>query len=664
MKWHYPKVLFLMTVFLASAFLVSAASTVPAEISFGFQLFNTSTGGGLNGTHDTVFTLHEDVSDGATFLNESQRISYTNGIGHVTLRNTSGITDWSIQYRVTIKVADGSETSPRINITPVPQSLFAQNATYAINASNATFAGNASALSGTITQSQISDRTVINDIGAQSGTNITAGTQTAINITGDFSSVMTSISGTVLTIRAAIINSITTLFTSFVHFTGGASIPLLNSTNITITHNLSLERPPAECPAGTFMTQFNGTASLCTAETTGNNVTGSENVTEDVQIEGTLTVFGDSIIRTKLDIGVPGGAGGLDIGEGGSYTKHTNGSTIAKVFSYDVSASSGSRFTELTLDASNTLLADAGDRLYVGSLFKFWGARFDVSTEMAVDAPVQFMYYNGSVMRNMSHMVLLKNNATTQGENLFNQSVEDEYATWEHDISDSWNVGDNVLDVIPNGTVDMFWVAFEVPSVGLTNAPVVDEIKIRGTDFDFVSGASYPVFWGDARVVKHDRIPLTIVKSPGGITTAAVDIDSAHKQTLFVLDGAGDDIAFIWILPEAIDTSSNINVRLDYSTTAVDTYDLNLSMSRLLNITPIGAGVDPDFISSTAITPGLANVVYTERSLTPDGISIQNMSSNDMMSFEIERTDSTNTLYPFSVTIHYTIFSTGELVNG
>ena len=208
-----------------------------------------------------------------------------------------------------------------------------------------------------------------------------------------------------------------------------------------------------------------------------------------------------------------------------------------------------------------------------------------------------------------------------------------------------------------------YCVAFEVPLSGLTNAPVVTEIKVRGTDFDIVSGNSYPVFWGDARIEKHERIPLTTVRSPGGAATVSIDIDSSHKQIVFDFNSAGDDVSFLWILPTAIDTSSKIEVKLDYSTDAVDTYDLNLSAKLLRDGTLIGTSVEPNELISTAVTSLAANTFYVEQSLSPDGISIQNASANDVMSFEIERTDGTNSIYPYSVNIHYVTFSTGQLVN-
>lgn len=375
-----------------------------------------------------------------------------------------------------------------------------------------------------------------------------------------------------------------------------------------------------------------------------------------------LHITEDAKFESKLDIGVPGSGGGLDVGEGGSYTTDKDGTTIVQAFSYDASASSGSRFTEFTnLTASNTWLGDAGDRFYVGSTLNFWAVRFSITTGKT-DELLQVLYYDGSSLINTTHMGILKDSATSSGQNVLNQTAEKEYITWDYLIKDGWSAADNILNTVPDGSSNMFWVAFEVPGSGFSTVPVVDEIKVRGTDFDIVSGASYPVFWGDARVIKHERIPLTIVKSPGGTTTTNIDIDSSHQETVFNFNGAGDNIAFVWILPEAIDTSSMISVDMDYAVNAADTYEINLTASKLFDGTAIGSGITPDFSSNVSIVAAAGDTFYTGQILTPNNISIQDMAPDDIISFEIERTDATNSIYPISVTIHYIAFSTGEHV--
>ncbi len=395
-------------------------------------------------------------------------------------------------------------------------------------------------------------------------------------------------------------------------------------------------------------------------------VTGATTITDtlisttgSITVDGDITSDGDILFRGKLDVGQPGVGGGLDVGEGGSYTKNSSGTTIVQAFTYDASASSGSRFTELTLDASNTFLGDPGDRLYVGSTLQFWGARFETTTASSGE-DFQILYWNGTDMRAEHYMGLLKNNATSVGQNILEQTAEKEYVIWDHEIQSTWVAADNVVDAVPNGFQDMFWVALNVTEM-LSTPPVVAEIKVRGTDFDIVTDAAYLVLWGQARIEKHDSIPLTVAKVPGGVTTTAIDIDRSHQQIVFNFDGAGDNLGFFWTLPAAIDTSSDLHITFDYVADAADTYDLNLTIKRLMNNTLIGSSIVPDFEISTAITAAAADTIYNGVTIG-DEIDIQNMSIDDQISFELLRTDDTNAIYPLSVTVHYIAYSTGDHV--
>ena len=368
------------------------------------------------------------------------------------------------------------------------------------------------------------------------------------------------------------------------------------------------------------------------------------------------------IFRSKVDIGVPGAAGGLDVGEGGSYFRDKNNATIIRAFKYDASADSGSRFTEFTdLGASNTWLGDAGDRFYVGSPHKFWAARFAVGTAKSTEV-LQLRYWNGSALTNMDHMGVLKDSANSLGEDILEQTAEKEYTIWDHQIDADWAVADNQADTIPNAGVSLYWVAFQVPVGDLATAPIVTEIRVRGSDFDVITGASFPVWWGQARIVIHERISLSIVRSPGGTGTTYIDIDSAHAQTVFNFNGAGDNVSWLWVLPTGIDTSTPIKILLDYSSDAADTFNIDLSALKLVNNTAISSSVTPSYTQSTAIVAAAADTFYSKVDLTATRMSVQDLKEEDVISFEIQRTDASNAIYPFSITIHYTAWTSGEHV--
>ncbi len=373
-----------------------------------------------------------------------------------------------------------------------------------------------------------------------------------------------------------------------------------------------------------------------------------------------LHIENNVVIEGKADIGHPGTPGGLDVGEGGSYTTNHSGVTIVQAFTYDASASSGSRFTEFTdLDASNTLLAAAGDRFYVCSQEKFWAGRVELSTAKG-DEHLEFFYYDGNTLIEEHFMGILKDSATTLSENIWEQTTEKEYFTWDHEVGDNWTVGDDVTDILPDLTTDSYCAIIQNEGA-LATAPIITEIKVRGTDFDLITGTSYPVFWGDARIEKHERILLTVARSPGGTGTTNIDIDSAHQQTVFNFNGAGDNVAFIWTLPEALDTSSDIHVELDWTANTADTYNIDLSISELRNNTLIGSGIAPDFTQSTALVADNADRIYTGY-LIGDDIAVHNLTSSDSLSFELQRTDASNAIYPLSIIIHYVAFSNGEII--
>jgi len=381
---------------------------------------------------------------------------------------------------------------------------------------------------------------------------------------------------------------------------------------------------------------------------------------------GNLLVDGDGIIRGKLDVGEPGKSGGLDVGEGGSYTTSSTGITIVSAYLYDASATTDERFTAVTLTGSVTMNTASGDRLYVGSIHKIWGVRFNLTQAKSTAEQIQMRYVSGSTLLSMDHMGIRKDTADSIGNDILEQTAQKEYVTWDHviNIAGSWSPVGAITDVSPaTGKGDMYWAVFEIPDGGIVTAFITDEIKVRGSDFDIISGTAFPVFWGDARVDKHERISLSVVKSPGGTSTIGIDVDSRHAQTLFDFNGAGDNLSFLWQLPTGIDTSHPIMVSMDYSADANDTFDIDLVAARLSGGDAISNSVAVDYSSTTAITAVAAATFYSEQSLTATGISIINLSDGDTMSFEIQRTDATNAIYPFSMIIDYSIWTTGEHVN-
>lgn len=381
-------------------------------------------------------------------------------------------------------------------------------------------------------------------------------------------------------------------------------------------------------------------------------------------VAGVLQPF-PQLIRAKLDLGNPGNLVGFDCGEGGSYKVDKDGDTVVKAFKYDASATSGSRFIEFTdLDVANTWLGAVGDRFYVGSPYKFWATRFNVTTAVVYgDATeiIQTQYWNGSALTNCDHMGINKDDADSIGEQILKQTAQKEYASLENAIDTDWATADNVTDKIPDTGTALYWVCFEVPATGFSTPPIVDEIRVRGTDFDVITGTGFPVFWGKARTEEHERINLVVLKSPGGTGTSTIAMDTNHSQIVFNFNGV-DDIAFLWTLPEGIDLSCPITIELGYIADAIDTYNLTIFALKLKDATLTGGGVSSSYTQATVITPVAADTFYKGIDLTATPMSIQDMTSDDTISFELSRTDTSNSIYPMTITIHYVSWTTGEHV--
>src|SRR3990167_7693904 len=342
---------FWTAVFLALA-VGASADTVPVEISVPLLFYNATDGVALNGTHNVLAHLYAEASDGSSDANQSQDVSFFNGVGHFVFDNLSTITDWSVRYRITIEAGGSSETSPRVNLTPIPQSLYAENATFSVNASNATFAVQAHNITGKIIESQIDDLqayvingtnvvfevinasgwdnvsidqlqiedfSILGSVGSQNQTaNFTAShfvsgvNYTSLNITGDSDSILTKIVENVLTIYATVTDKITEAFTRMVHFEAG-----LNATgSVNVTGTLSLETYPAECSPGSYVTEWNGSASVCVsaARIDGDNLTGSYNVSNLLIVDsGNSLINATAPVSTTDNFTVFGQSGGITL---------------------------------------------------------------------------------------------------------------------------------------------------------------------------------------------------------------------------------------------------------------------------------------------------------------------------------------------------------------
>ncbi len=386
-------------------------------------------------------------------------------------------------------------------------------------------------------------------------------------------------------------------------------------------------------------------------------------------IEGKWTTRGEALITEKLDVGQPGPAraGGLDVGEGGSYQTARTGASIV-AFTYDASAASGSRFTSLDINANNTLLADIGDRIYVGVPDIFWGVRFDIGVASSAEGPWVARYWDGSALVSTSWGAINKASAVRLGDVLM-QAIETEYGVWDRDVTLDWATADNQLDTIPNTGTALFWIAFQATAT-LGTPPRIDEIKVRGSDFDIVSGdPPHAVFWGRTRTTRTAHIDAAVLKRQGANTPTLVDVPIAvgviSEAQRF---GQNDRLPLSWEIPEDCDTSCVVRVSITYTSDGVTTITLAIAYLIVADGAAIsGATGVTDTITRT-VTPTGADVVDIDVELTEalsgagSRVDLTAFTPGDRIFFDILRTDgNAGTFDLFFLDIIYVRWEHGEV---
>ncbi len=367
---------------------------------------------------------------------------------------------------------------------------------------------------------------------------------------------------------------------------------------------------------------------------------------------------GDFIIQGKLDIGKAGASGGLDIGEGGSY----NAGLV--VYEYDDSAVSGSRFTAIAdLNGTNVLSGDATDRIYFGHVNKFWGARLEISAIKSSAEKYIFKYWDGSALSASNYMGILKDSANTIGEDILLQTAQKEYFTWDVDINSNWVTSDDQLDLIPNTGTPRYWICMEIPVGGIATAPTITEIKIRGSDFDVISGTAFAVFWGLARVAILERITLDI--RPGGNGSIQDQtIASGFDIRVVSFDAVNDNVGFMWVLPEGIDTSCGLTFSLDYISENAQQLTLNLMLKKLKSGTSVGGAESADLDEDTTFTVSAVDTFVPNLILNANVFSIQDLNSGDSIAIQVTMdtmpsTGGANEFIPTNFRVKYVRWTTG-----
>ena len=361
---------------------------------------------------------------------------------------------------------------------------------------------------------------------------------------------------------------------------------------------------------------------------------------------GIWTMRNDARIIRNLDIGEsgPSRAGGFSAGEGGPYQIASDLTTI-QAYTYDASAASGARFTALDINAENTLLANIGDRLYVGVPDIFWAAQVIVGVASSAEGPWVARYWDGGALVSTSWMVAKATGAVRLG-NAFMQAVEAQCATWDRDVALDWAVADNVLDAIPNTGAPLFWIVFEATAT-LATPPRMDKLSVRGSDFVIARGdPSHVIFRGRMRSVRTDTIDAASLKRSGPNSPTLIDVPiGTGIDTPAQRFGQNDRLPLFWDIPDDCDTSCAVRVALAFTSGGVTTITTALAYRIVASGAAINAGIAPDATVVTVLTPTGANVMDHDVELTEPlsgagtRIDLSNANIGDRVLFDLLRTD-------------------------
>ena len=336
-----------------------------------------------------------------------------------------------------------------------------------------------------------------------------------------------------------------------------------------------------------------------------------------------------------------------------------------RVFFYDASAPSGSRFTEIT-DFTTEFFTptDAGDRIYFGAPqnIKTWSVR---AIPTIGKSPEKYIAKYYSILANdlveVSWMSMNDQCIDQNDKDLWRISNE-QYFTLNKNIDADWLARKGILDKIPDSGEFRYWSILEVPVGGIATPAKIKDVTYRSNGVSQLECNSQSVFWGNARVKVSDEIPAINFWDGGIPVTASLPITSTLIQTVHKLRNAANDaIHAPWSIPFGVDTSTPMEIYLSFSSSAaITTADIQLDLkavSRTGGI--IGAGESSDRIVTRNITTSGINA--NESILLIDDYDISNLLEGDLIFIQITRTDNNGgDFFPLDFFLNPTLYKIGK----
>lgn len=349
---------------------------------------------------------------------------------------------------------------------------------------------------------------------------------------------------------------------------------------------------------------------------------------------------GGAKIEGGVSVGTPGADFIFtDIGDGGPYNLDQFGVEIIEYWSYDASASSGSRFTRFASNGG-TMLKDAGDCIYVGGRFQFSALKLVVTTAAVYGAGgIVMEYWNGSTWVQCGMATYGDEEVLTHRANKPLQVVETQLIERAAGINGAWVAADNVTDQIPDWDLGESMYALRLRcTAGLTTAAVFNTGQVRGDDISIHSDGDI-ILWGKSR-------GTGAFGREGGLTNQSLVNDANAgilqystnfylSRTRAALDNNTEgQVVFTARLPADIDTATQVRFLITWAPNSNGTGDIEFELIFI----DYGTGVTVGALTETRVlkvvaAPGVEDQL-TETEILLD---LSALSPGRLMAFAVYR---------------------------
>ena len=277
----------------------------------------------------------------------------------------------------------------------------------------------------------------------------------------------------------------------------------------------------------------------------------------------TMTSDGAQINTKEFAIGTPDQGAESVFGEGDSYVKDM------QVHQYDVSAGSGSRFTDVSAAARSSsgsavtypVGAAIGDALVIAAPRKFWGVKLAMTTATVRDTltVVVFEVWNGATWTPFNVMETMADAPYTPQADDPLEAPGNFHIRFDEVIDGIFSADDNTLDEIPNYGSNHYVIRVRVAGAAPLTAPVVEQIKLHSSRTEINSDGVVEQFGKARGRLVEIRDPAITFLKPGNkpandTIPVSAGITLQFKENLFE-NAALDELQATILVPEQADTS-------------------------------------------------------------------------------------------------------------